>query len=152
MGPLSGEDVERGLDYILSQYDFVDPTRIAAIGRSYGGYLANWLNGHSDRFCCFVSHSGEFDGRAAWGTTDELWFPEWEFLGTPWETSEVYRANSPSSASDRMRTPTLIIHGQRDFRVDLSDGLQMYATLRRWVADGVPNDWEVNSTVRSPEL
>jgi dipeptidyl aminopeptidase/acylaminoacyl peptidase len=130
-GGLPGEDVARGLDHILANYDFVDPERIAAIGRSYGGYLVNWLNGHSTRFDCLVAHSGSFDEAAGWGTTEELWFPEWEFLGPPWEQWDTYRANSPATYAAQMRTPTLVIHGQRDYRVDLSDGLQTYATLKR---------------------
>ncbi|MFC1573179.1 S9 family peptidase, partial [Candidatus Eisenbacteria bacterium] len=134
-GDVPGEDVERGLDYIFANYDFVDSTRVAAIGRSYGGYLANWLNGHSQRFRCLVAHSGGFDEATGWGTTEELWFPEWEFGGVPWEHTEVYAANSPSSAAAQMRTPTLIIHGQRDYRVDLSDGLQVYTVLRRQGVD-----------------
>lgn len=130
-GDVPGEDVERGLDYLIERYDFVDPNRVAAIGRSFGGYLVNWLNGQTDRFSCFVSHSGGFDEATGWGTTEELWFPEWEFYGTPWDQREVYKANSPSTYADEMRTPTLVIHGQKDYRVDLSDGLQMYTTLRR---------------------
>ncbi|MCK4305409.1 MAG: S9 family peptidase [Candidatus Eisenbacteria sp.] len=130
-GDIPGEDVERGLDYIFAHYDFVDSTRVAAIGRSYGGYLVNWLNGCSRRFRCFVSHSGSYDEAAAWGTTEELWFPEWEFRGPPWEYRDLYAANSPASFAGQMRTPTLIIHGQRDYRVDLSNGLQIYAVLQR---------------------
>lgn len=130
-GEVPGEDVARGLDHILAHYDFVDPTRVAAIGRSYGGFLVNWLNGHSARFGCFVAHSGSFDEAAGWGTTEELWFPEWEFHGPPWERWDVYRENSPATHAARMRTPVLVIHGQRDYRVDLSDGLQLYSTLRR---------------------
>ncbi len=130
-GDVPGEDVEHGLNYIQSHYTYIDTTRMAAIGRSFGGYLVNWLNGHSSRFRCMVAHSGGFDETSGWGTTEELWFPEWEFLGTPWEQPDVYRANSASNAITSMRTPTLIIHGQRDYRVDLSDGLQMYTALRR---------------------
>ncbi|MBU1698932.1 MAG: S9 family peptidase [Candidatus Eisenbacteria bacterium] len=130
-GDIPGQDIRLGLDYILEHYGNIDPYRIAAIGRSYGGYIVNWLNGQTDRFSCFVSHSGSFDETAGWGTTDELWFPEWEFSGPPWVQPETYRANSSSSFAHRMRTPTLIIHGQRDYRVDLSDGLQTYSTLKR---------------------
>ncbi|MBD3237327.1 MAG: prolyl oligopeptidase family serine peptidase, partial [Candidatus Eisenbacteria bacterium] len=130
-GEIPGEDVRRGLEQILARFPFVDEERVAAIGRSYGGYLVNWLNGHSDRFQCLVTHSGGFDEAAGWGTTEELWFPEWEFLGPPWAQWEIYRRNSPATYAERMRTPTLVIHGQRDYRVDLSDGLQTYATLKR---------------------
>ena len=134
-GDVPGEDVARGMDYILEHFGYVDAARIGAIGRSYGGYLANWLNGHSTHFRCFVAHSGSFDKVASWGTTEELWFPEWEFYGAPWDSPEIYAANSPSEAATKMRTPTLFIHGQRDYRVDLSSSLAGYAALRR---QGVP--------------
>jgi dipeptidyl aminopeptidase/acylaminoacyl peptidase len=134
-GEIPGEDIERGLDYIFTRYTFIDSTRVAAIGRSYGGYIVNWLNGHSRRFSCLVAHSGSFNKTAAWGTTEELWFPEWEFHGLPWERREIYAANSPAQYADQMRTPTLIIHGQKDYRVDLSEGLQAYTALRRQGVD-----------------
>ncbi len=134
-GTVPAEDVERGLDHLLAHYPRIDPGRIAAIGRSYGGYLVNWLNGHSDRFQCLVAHSGPSNEYAGWGTTEELWFPEWEFGSVPWEHARVYWDNSPLEAAAAMRTPTLIVHGQRDYRVDLSEGLQVYTTLRR---QGVP--------------
>ncbi len=130
-GYLPPEDVEKGLDYLLATYDFIDPERVAAIGRSFGGFLVNSLNGRSDRFRCFVAHSGSFNEVAAWGSTEELWFPEWEFTGTPMERLDTYWANSPVSRAESMHTPTLVIHGQKDFRVDLSDGLMTYTTLRR---------------------
>ncbi len=130
-GDVPGEDIERGVAFILDHLPQVDPARIGAIGRSYGGFLANWLNGHSSRFRCIVAHSGSSNEYAAWGSTEELWFPEWEFGGPPWEHADVYWANSPLRAAKTMRTPTLLIHGQRDYRVDLSESLQTYATLRR---------------------
>jgi dipeptidyl aminopeptidase/acylaminoacyl peptidase len=78
-----------------------------------------------------VAHSGPFDEFSGYGSTEELWFPEWEFYGTPWEQRDLYQANSPSTYAAQMRTPTLIIHGQRDYRVNLSEGLFAYTVLKR---------------------
>lgn len=78
---------------------------------SPGGYLINWINGHTDRFRCLVNHDGMFDTSGAFYTTEELWFPEWEFRGTPWEQEELYRKWSPARHVSKWRTPTLVIHG-----------------------------------------
>ena len=88
-------DLMKGLDYVEKTYPFVDKNREAALGASYGGYMANWILGHTDRFKCIVSHDGMFNTESAYGTTEELWFPEWEFKGTPWKNREIYRKWSP---------------------------------------------------------
>ena len=77
------EDLMKGLDYAEKTYPFIDKDRECALGASYGGYMANWMLGHTDRFKCIVSHDGMFNAESAWGTTEELWFNEWEFKGTP---------------------------------------------------------------------
>ena len=91
------EDIMLGLDYLLSRYDFIDKSRLAAAGASYGGYMIDWIEGHTDRFKCLISHSGVFDLRSMYGASDELWFPEWDFRGTPWSNKESYEKWSPSS-------------------------------------------------------
>ena len=93
--------------------------------------MANWIAGHTDRFRCIVSHAGVFDLPSMYGTTEELWFPEWEFHGAPWENARLYRRLSPSSYVKNFKTPTLVIHGQLDYRVDIGQGLQMYTALQR---------------------
>jgi dipeptidyl aminopeptidase/acylaminoacyl peptidase len=124
-------DLMRGLDYVEKTYPFIDKNREAALGASYGGYMANWLLGHTDRFKCIVSHDGMFNTESAWGTTEELWFPEWEFKGPPWKNRELYKKFSPDNFADKFKTPTLVVHGQNDYRLDVSEGFQLFTTLQR---------------------
>lgn len=116
------EDLMKGLDYALEQYSFIDEHRIAGLGASYGGYMINWLNGHTDRFNCFVNHDGLFDLKSMYFTTEELYFPEYEFGGTPVEDPAIYQKYSPSNFVSNWETPTLVIHGGRDFRVAQGEG------------------------------
>ncbi|HEX3986546.1 MAG TPA: S9 family peptidase [Acidobacteriaceae bacterium] len=124
-------DLMRGLDYAELHYPFIDKTRECALGASYGGYMADWILGHTDRFKCIVSHDGMFNTESAYGTTDELWFNEWEFKGAPWTNREVYRRWSPMLAETHFKTPTLVIHSQLDYRLDVSEGYQLFDTLQR---------------------
>jgi dipeptidyl aminopeptidase/acylaminoacyl peptidase len=130
------EDLMKGLDYAEKTYPFIDKDRECALGASYGGYMANWILGHTDRFKCIVSHDGMFNTESAWGTTEELWFNEWEFKGTPWTNREMYRKWSPHLSATSFKTPTLVVHGQLDYRLDISEGLQLFTTLQRL---GVPS-------------
>lgn len=124
-------DIMRGLDYVLASYDFIDKTKLAAAGASYGGYMINWIEGHTDRFNCLISHAGVFDLRSMHGTTEELWFPEWEFKGTPWTNRKMYEKWSPSYYVKNFNTPCLIIHGELDFRVPVAQGFQFFTSLQR---------------------
>ena len=124
-------DLMKGLDYVEKTYPFIDKNREAALGASYGGWMANWLLGHTDRFKCVVSHDGMFNTESAYGTTEELWFPEWEFKGPPWKQRELYRKFSPHLFADKFKTPTLVVHGQNDYRLDVSEGFQLFTTLQR---------------------
>ncbi len=124
-------DLMRGLDYAELHYPFIDKTRECALGASYGGYMADWILGHTDRFKCIVSHDGMFNSESAWGTTEELWFNEWEFKGTPWTNRELYRRWSPMLAETHFKTPTLVVHSQLDYRLDVSEGYQLFDTLQR---------------------
>jgi dipeptidyl aminopeptidase/acylaminoacyl peptidase len=124
-------DLMRGLDYVEKTYPFIDKTREAALGASYGGYMANWILGHTGRFKCIVSHDGMFNAESAYGTTEELWFNEWEFGGPPWKNRELYRKFSPHVFADKFKTPTLVVHGQLDYRLDVSEGFQLFTTLQR---------------------
>jgi dipeptidyl aminopeptidase/acylaminoacyl peptidase len=124
-------DLMRGLDYAEARYPFIDKSRECALGASYGGYMANWVLGHTDRFKCIVSHDGMFNTESAWGTTEELWFNEWEFKGTPWTNRALYREWSPMLAETHFKTPTLVVHSQLDYRLDVSEGYQLFDTLQR---------------------
>jgi len=124
-------DLMRSLDYAEAHYPFIDKGRECALGASYGGYMANWILGHTTRFRCIVTHDGMFNPESAYGTTDELWFNEWEFKGTPWTNRLMYRKWSPMLAETNFKTPTLVVHGLLDYRLDVSEGYQLFTTLQR---------------------
>jgi dipeptidyl aminopeptidase/acylaminoacyl peptidase len=130
------EDLMKGLDYAEKTYPFIDKNRECALGASYGGYMINWILGHTDRFKCLVSHDGMFNAESAWGTTEELWFNDWEFKGTPYDNRESYEKWSPHQYAKNFKTPTLVIHGQRDYRLDVSEGFQLFTTLQM---EGIPS-------------
>ncbi len=123
-------DLMKGLDYVEKTYPFIDKNREAALGASYGGYMANWLLGHTNRFKCIVSHDGMFNAESAFGMTEELWFPNWEFKGPPWKNRELYRKWSPHEYAQNFKTPTLVVHGQNDYRLDVSQGFDLFTTLQ----------------------
>ena len=123
-------DLMKGLDYVEKTYPFIDKNREAALGASYGGYMANWLLGHTNRFKCIVSHDGMFNAESAYGMTEELWFPNWEFGGPPWKKRDVYRKWSPHEYAANFKTPTLVVHGQNDYRLDVSQGFDLFTTLQ----------------------
>ena len=124
------EDIIKGVDY-FSRLPYVDSERLCAAGASYGGYMVNWIAGHSERFRCLVSHAGVFNLTSMYGSTEELWFPEWDLRGTPWTNPESYAKWSPHSYVRNFRTPTLVSHGELDYRVPLAEGLQMFTSLQR---------------------
>jgi dipeptidyl aminopeptidase/acylaminoacyl peptidase len=125
------KDLMKGLDYVIKTYPFVDGNRIAGAGASYGGYMMNWILGHTDRFKCLVSHDGMFNPASAYGTTEELWFNEWDFGGTPYKNPELFKKWSPMEFAQNFKTPTLVIHGQQDYRLDVSEGFQLFTALQR---------------------
>ena len=130
------EDLMKGLDHALKTYPFLDEKRMAAAGGSYGGFMVNWIAGHTDRFAALISHAGVFDLTSMYGTTEELWFAEWEFGGPPWEGSKIYFDQTPSASIANFKTPTLVLHGALDFRVPDAQGLGMFTALQR---KGVPS-------------
>ena len=129
------EDLMRGADH-AEALPYVDRARTAAAGASYGGYMVNWIAGHTDRFRALVSHDGIFDLRSMYASTEELWFVDWEFGGPPWERPEFYLRANPARFVSRFKTPTLVIHGEKDYRVPIEQGLQMFTALQ---LQGVPS-------------
>jgi dipeptidyl aminopeptidase/acylaminoacyl peptidase len=125
------EDLMNGLDYAEKTYPFIDKDRECAMGASYGGYATNWILGHTTRFKCIVTHDGMFNSTSAWGSTEELWFNEWEFKGTPYTNRAMYDKWSPHMYATNFKTPTLVVHGQLDYRLDVSEGFQLFTTLQR---------------------
>lgn len=128
------DDLMKGVDYVIAQ-GYVDANRLGAAGGSYGGYMINWMLGHTDRFKAFVSHAGIFNATSMYAT-EELWFQEWEFKGTPWDNPQLYQKWSPHLYAKYFKTPTLVIHGELDYRVPVGEGLQLFQTLQR---RGVPS-------------
>jgi dipeptidyl aminopeptidase/acylaminoacyl peptidase len=124
-------DLMNGLDYAEKTYPYIDKNRECALGASYGGYMIDWILGHTNRFKCLVSHDGMFNAESAYGSTEELWFNEWEFKGLPWTDRESYRKWSPHLYANDFKTPTLVVHGQLDYRLDVSEGFQLFTTLQR---------------------
>jgi dipeptidyl aminopeptidase/acylaminoacyl peptidase len=163
-------DLMKGLDYAEKTYPFIDKTRECALGGSYGGFMANYILTHTHRFACIVSHDGMYNPQSAFGTTEELWFPEWEFRplakpatkpgaphldsemwvstdagdatveqdkpAHPWDfynlpaSQDPFRKFSPMESIANAKTPTLIIHGQLDYRLDVSEALQLFTALQ----------------------
>ena len=130
------EDEMKGLDYAENTYPFIDKDRECAIGSSWGGFMANWMLGHTDRFKCMVSHHSMFNIESFWGSTDELWFPDWELKGTPYNNRAMYQKWSPHQYARNFKTPTLVIHGQLDYRLDVSQAFELFTTLQML---GVPS-------------
>ena len=129
-------DLMTGLDYAEQHFSFIDKSRECALGASYGGYMANWVLGHTDRFKCIVTHDGMFNPESAFGSTEELWFNEWEFKGHPWDyydkpdSENPFHKWAPMRSAKNFKTPTLVIHGQLDYRLDVSEGFQLFTTLQ----------------------
>ncbi len=113
----------------LAELNYIDSTRMGAMGWSYGGYFMNWLQGQPHRFKCLASMMGVFNLRAMWGTTEELWFPNFELGGQPWN-SKLYDKWSPNMYVKNYRTPTLIITGERDYRVSYNQSLEYFTILQ----------------------
>jgi len=130
------EDLMKGLDDVLRRHSWIDSERVAAAGASYGGYMINWIQGKTDRFAALVCHDGNLDETMAYYDTEELWFPEWEHGGTPWENPEGYAKDSPVRFVGNWRTPELVIHGALDYRVVDTQGLATFNALQR---RGVPS-------------
>jgi dipeptidyl aminopeptidase/acylaminoacyl peptidase len=131
------EDLQKGLAAALQRYPWMDEERIGALGASFGGYMINWIAGNwPDRFRCLVNHDGNLDERMAYYDTDELWFPEWDHIGTPWDHPEGYEEQNPINCVQKWKTPMLVIHGALDFRVAETQGISTFTALQRL---GIPS-------------
>ena len=131
-------DLMNGVDAALAKYPFIDGTRMAAAGGSFGGYMVNWFATHTGRFKCLISHASDWDEVSSYAT-EELWFADWEFGGPPWAKPELYRKWSPdqyASALAKYKTPTLVITGELDYRVPYTQSLEFFSALQR---QGVPS-------------
>lgn len=126
------EDLKKGLETAIQLNPWMDEKRVSALGASYGGYMVNLINGvWPDRFKCLVSHDGNLDERFGYFDTDELWFNDWEYNGTPWDNPESYQRFNPINYVCNWKTPTLVIHGGKDFRIAESQGMATFTALQR---------------------
>jgi dipeptidyl aminopeptidase/acylaminoacyl peptidase len=131
-------DVMKGIDAAIAKYPVIDKTKLAAAGGSYGGYMTDWLATHTDRFKAIVSHAGVYDKTSMYAT-EELWFEEHDMQGTPWGASENYKKWSPSTYAvelGKYKTPTLVVCGEKDYRVPYTQSLEFFSALQR---QGVPS-------------
>ncbi len=146
------DDLMIGLDAALAKYPWLDGSRAAALGASFGGYMINYINGKTDRFKALVVHDGNLDERMAYFETEELWFPEWEHGGTPWDKPEGFTKHSPIELVKNWKTPTLVIHGGLDYRIADSQGMATFTALQR---KGIPSRFihfpDENHWVRKPQ-
>lgn len=127
-------DLMDGVDYAIAHFPFIDSTRLAEAGGSYGGYMTDWIATHTGRFRCLISHAGPYDLVSMYGATEELWFVEHDLRGTPWSDPETYAKWSPSTyaaALGKFRTPMLVIDGELDFRVPYTQDLELFTALQR---------------------
>ena len=131
------EDLQKGLAAALEANPWMDGDRACALGASYGGYMINWIAGNwPDRFRCLVNHDGNLDERFAYFDTEELWFPEWDHHGTPWDNPQAYAKHNPIEHVAKWKAPMLVIHGGLDFRVVDTQGMATFTALQR---QGIPS-------------
>jgi dipeptidyl aminopeptidase/acylaminoacyl peptidase len=132
-------DIMNGVADVLRRNSFIDRNRIGAAGASYGGYMINWIEGHNNdprfRFKVLVSHDGVYNLESMYGATEELWFTDWEFKGTPWTNPAMYARWSPNKFVKNFKTPILIIHSELDYRVPFGEGLQLFTAAQRMGVD-----------------
>jgi acylaminoacyl-peptidase len=126
------EDLQKGWAYVLSKYSFLDGGRACALGGSYGGFMVNWIAGNwNGPWKCLVNHDGIYDARFMATSTEELWFAEWENGGTPWTPGTTFEAFNPANFVQNWKVPELVVHGGRDYRVPLEQGISTFTALQR---------------------
>ena len=131
------EDLQKGLAAALVKYPFIDKNKLCALGASYGGFMINWIAGNwNEPWKCLVTHDGNLDERFAYFDTEELWFPEWEHGGAPWEAGSTYGKHNPIDHVAKWKVPMLVVHGGKDFRVVETHGMATFTALQR---RGVPS-------------
>ncbi len=127
-------DLMKGLDAALAKNPWIDSTALGAAGGSFGGYMVDWIAGHSTRFKALVSHAGPFNLENMATATEELWFPDWEYAGPFWDSKAMatqYRVYSPHLFVKNFKTPTLVTGGELDYRVPYTEDLSMFTSLQR---------------------
>jgi dipeptidyl aminopeptidase/acylaminoacyl peptidase len=123
-------DLMNACDYAIKNYKFMDSKNIFAAGASYGGYMINWLEGHTTRFNAVVSHDGVYNIESMFGATEELWFPIWEMKGAPWDNRKLYEKWSPNRFVKNFKTPMLVVQGANDFRIPDTQAMELFTALQ----------------------
>lgn len=126
-----GEELNEAVDAAVKEFPFVDGTRLAAAGASYGAHLVNWLEATTTRYKCLISHSGEVDLQAQWGASDGIYHRELASGGPPWGDSPIWRDQSPIHYAAHFQTPMLLSVGEHDFRVPINNTLENWSALQR---------------------
>ena len=130
------EDIMKGTDYLLANFSFLDASRTAALGASYGGYMACWVCGHTDRFKAIVCHDGALDFTTQYASDVGIYWQEGPMGGSPWNRTAAYDKENAINYASHFKTPTLVIHSGMDYRVPIDEGLEFYAALQ---AQNVPS-------------
>lgn len=132
-GTIDYDDLMKFTDEVLKQHSYIDPQRLCVTGGSYGGYMTNWIIGHTDRFKAAASQRSIANWISKFCTTDiGYYFVEDQNAGTPWNNQEKLWEHSPLKYADRVKTPTLFLHSEEDYRCWLTEGLQMFTALKFW--------------------
>ncbi len=130
------EDLMRGLDHCLAAFPWIDPERLGVAGGSYGGFMTNWIVGHTQRFRAAVTMRSISNAYSQWGTSDLAYMKGfWEYPGEPWESPQFYLERSPITYVKQMRTPLLILHSEQDYRCPMEQAEQLFVALKK---QGVP--------------
>jgi dipeptidyl aminopeptidase/acylaminoacyl peptidase len=124
-------DVNEAADEAIRKFAFIDGSRQAAAGASYGGHLVNWLEATTTRYRCLISHAGLVNSEAQWGTSDAIYHRELIAGGPPWEQGAVWREQNPIRRAGQFKTPMLLSVGEHDFRVPLNNTLENWSALQR---------------------
>jgi dipeptidyl aminopeptidase/acylaminoacyl peptidase len=124
------EDIIKATDFLLARHPFLDATRTAAMGASYGGYMASWVCGHTDRFRAIVCHAGVTDFDTQYASDVALYWQDGVMDGSPWRRTRAYDSQNPMNFAANFKTPTLVIHGELDYRVPVAQGIEFYAALK----------------------
>jgi dipeptidyl aminopeptidase/acylaminoacyl peptidase len=134
-GGVPFQDIVKGQKYFIDNFKFLDKNKIVAAGASYGGFMINWIAGHHQDFAyefkALVSHDGIFDSRSMYYSTEELWFEEWENGGTQYDNPKAYENHNPLNFVKNFKIPMMIVHGEKDFRVPVAQGMMLFTALQR---------------------
>jgi len=122
-------DSQKAVDFMLSEYDFIDEDRMAAAGGSYGGYLVSWIAGHTDRYAALINHAGVYNLMAQFAS-DGTYHRVAAYSGAPWDGLEEMNRWNPAMYAENFETPMLIIHGELDYRVPVNHGLEVYGVYK----------------------